>query len=87
MANTSSAKKAVRKILRRTEVNKARRTEMRSSVRRVEEAVAKGDQSAARAAFQEAEPLIARIGQQGIVHRKAASRKISRLAARVKALG
>ena len=87
MANTSSAKKAVRKILRRTEVNKTRRTEMRSTIRRVEEAVSKGDSAAAREALQAAEPLIARIGQRGIIHRKAASRKISRLAARVKALG
>ena len=87
MANTSSAKKAVRKILRRTAVNKARRTEMRGSIRRVEEALAKGDPSAARDAFKVAEPLIARSAQQGIVHRKAASRKISRLSARLKALG
>lgn len=87
MANTSSAKKAVRKILRRTAVNKDRRTEMRSSIRRVEEAVASGDSAAAREAFSAAEPLIARIGQRGIIHRKSASRKISRLAARVKALG
>ena len=87
MANTTSAKKAVRKILRRTTVNKDRRTEMRSSIRRVEEAVASGDSNAARAAFQVAEPLIARTGQRGIIHRKAANRKISRLAARVKALG
>ncbi len=87
MANTSSAKKAVRKILRRTAVNKDRRTEMRSSIRSVEEAVASGDSAAARAAFSAAEPLISRIGQRGIIHRKSASRKISRLAARVKALG
>lgn len=87
MANTKSAKKAVRKIARRTDVNKNRRTEMRSSVRRVEEAVANGDAAAAREAFSAAEPLIARIGQRGIIHRKAASRKISRLAARIKALG
>jgi len=87
MANTSSAKKAVRKILRRTAVNKDRRTEMRSSIRSVEEAVASGDSAAARSAFAVAEPLIARIGQRGIIHRKSASRKISRLAARVKALG
>lgn len=86
MANTRSAKKAVRKILRRTEVNKNRRTAMRSSIRSVEEAVEKGDQDAARKALSVAEPLIARTGQLGIIHRKTASRKISRLAARVKAL-
>ena len=87
MANTSSAKKAVRKILRRTEVNKSRRTEMRSRIRRLEEALAKGDQPAARDAFRAAESLIARSGQLGLVHRKTASRKISRLSTRLKALG
>lgn len=87
MANTASAKKAVRKIMRRTLVNKDRRTEMRSSIRKVEEAVARGDQAAAREAFAVAEPLIARVGQRGIIHRKSASRKISRLSAQIKALG
>jgi small subunit ribosomal protein S20 len=87
MANTKSAKKAARQTIRRTNVNKARRTRLRSSVRKVEEAIALGNKEAAVAALKEAEPIIARTGQTGIVHRKAASRKVSRLAKRVGAMG
>lgn len=83
MANTKSAKKAVRKITRQTEVNKARRTRMRSEVRRVEEAIASGNKSAAVTALKEVEPVLARTAQKGIVHKRTASRKISRLTARV----
>ena len=86
MANTKSAKKAVRKIARRTEINKSRRTNMRSHVRQVEEAIASGDQSAAKDALKTAEPVLMRTAQKGIVHKNAASRKVSRLAARVKAM-
>ena len=87
MANTKSAKKAVRQTERRTEANKARRSRMRGSVRKVEEAIASGDKQAAQAALKEAEPIIARTGQKGMVHRKTASRKVSRLAKRVGAMG
>jgi small subunit ribosomal protein S20 len=87
MANTKSAKKAARQTNRRTEVNKARRTRLRSSVRKVEEAIASGDKNAAAAARKAAEPVIVRTGQVGVVHRKAASRKVSRLAKRVGAMG
>jgi small subunit ribosomal protein S20 len=87
MANTKSAKKAVRQTERRTEANKARRSRMRSSVRKVEEAIASGDKQAAQAALKEAEPIITRTGQMGMVHRKTASRKVSRLAKRVGAMG
>jgi len=87
MANTKSAKKAARQTVRRTEVNKSRRTRLRSSVRKVEEAIASGNKEAAAAALKEAEPIIARNAQKGIVHRKTASRKVSRLAKRVRALG
>jgi small subunit ribosomal protein S20 len=86
MANTSSAKKAVRKIARRTAVNKSRRSEMRTYVRKVEEAIASRNAEAAAAALHEAQPLIARAAQKGIVHQNTASRKISRLTKRVKAL-
>jgi small subunit ribosomal protein S20 len=86
MANTSSAKKAVRKIERRTAVNKSRRSEMRTYVRKVEEAIEAKDAAAAAAALHEAEPKLARAAQKGIVHENAASRKISRLTKRVKAL-
>ncbi|MEM8798302.1 MAG: 30S ribosomal protein S20 [Pseudomonadota bacterium] len=84
MANTPSAKKAVRKIARRTAVNKTRRTRMRTYIRRVEEAIAGGDQAGALEAFNAAQPEIMRAAQRGIIHRNAASRKVSRLAKRVK---
>ena len=87
MANTKSAKKAARQTVRRTEVNKAQRTRLRSSVRKVEEAIASGNKEAAAAALKEAEPIIARTAQKGVVHRKTGSRKVSRLAKRVRALG
>ena len=86
MANTKSAQKAVRKIARRTAVNKSRRSQMRTYVRKVEDAITAKDASAAAEALRGAEPLIARAAQKGIVHKNAASRKISRLAKRVKAL-
>ena len=86
MANTSSAKKAVRKIERRTAVNRTRRSQMRTYVRKVEEALASGDANAAQAALSAAEPLVMRAAQKGIVHKNTASRKISRLTVRVKAL-
>jgi small subunit ribosomal protein S20 len=86
MANTPSAKKAVRKIERRTAVNKSRRSQMRTYVRKVEEAIAAGDPDAAAKAFRAAEPLVMRAAQKGIVHKNTASRKVSRLSARVHAL-
>jgi len=86
MANTPSAKKAVRKIETRTAVNKARRSRMRTFLRKVEEAIASGDQSAASAALKAAQPELHRAAGKGIVHRNLASRKVSRLASRIKAL-
>jgi small subunit ribosomal protein S20 len=86
MANTQSAKKAVRKIERRTDVNRARRSQMRTYVKKVEEAIASGDKTAASQALNDAEPLIMRAAQKGIVHKNTASRKVSRLAHRVNAL-
>lgn len=83
MANTSSAKKATRKIARRTEVNKARRTRMRGEVRKVEEAIASGDRTSAVAALRQAEPEIMRAAQKGVIHKSSASRKVSRLAHRI----
>ncbi len=87
MANTSSAKKATRKIAHRTSVNTLRRSRMRTFVRAVEDAITSGDAKKASAALQVAEPEIVRAGQSGIIHRKAASRKVSRLSKRVKKLG
>jgi small subunit ribosomal protein S20 len=87
MANTKSAKKAARQIERRTVVNRSRRSHLRSAVRKVEEAIAAGDRSLALAAMAQAEPVIVRAAQKNIVHRNAASRKVSRLAHRIAALG
>lgn len=86
MANTKSAKKAARQTIKRTERNKSRRSQMRGSVRKVEEAIAAGDKAAAQAALKDAEPVLARTAQRGILHRKTASRKVSRLAKRIRAL-
>lgn len=87
MANTTSARKAARKIAKRTEINKSRRTRVRNSVRSVEEAITKGDRTAALAAFKTAEPDLMRAAQRGIVSKQSASRKVSRLAHRIAALG
>ena len=86
MANTSSAKKATRKIARRTAVNKNRRSRVRSFVRKVEVALAAGDKAAAQAAFIEAQPELMRAASKGVMHTNTASRKVSRLAQRVKSL-
>ena len=87
MANTKSARKATRVIARRTEVNKSRRTVLRSSVRKVEEAIASGDKTVASAALKAAEPVIMRAAQRGVVHKNNASRKVSRLAHRIAKIG
>ncbi len=87
MANTKSAKKAARKIARKTTINKSRRTRVRSQVRKVEDALAAGDAKAAAEALRGAQPELMRAAQKGILHKNTASRKVSRLAARVKALG
>jgi small subunit ribosomal protein S20 len=86
MANNPGAKKAIRKIARRTEVNKARRSRVRTFVRQVEEALAAGNADAAKAAFLVAQPELARAATKGVMHANTASRKVSRLAKRVKAL-
>ncbi|MEL6476017.1 MAG: 30S ribosomal protein S20 [Pseudomonadota bacterium] len=83
MANTPSAKKRVRQIARRTEVNKSRRSRVRTFIRKVEEAIASGDQGAALSALKAAQPEIMRGAQKGIMHRNAASRKVSRLHHRI----
>ena len=80
MANTTSAKKATRKIARRTIVNKARRTKLRGAVRTVEEAIKSGDRNAALEAMKRAEPELMQAAQRNIIHRNNASRKVSRLA-------
>ena len=86
MANTPGAKKAVRKIARRTEVNKARRSRVRTFLRRFEEAVAAGDAAQAKAAFVEAQSELMRAVSKGVVHKNTGARKVSRLAAQLKKL-
>ncbi|MGD1934023.1 MAG: 30S ribosomal protein S20 [Candidatus Phaeomarinobacter sp.] len=87
MANTRSAKKMVRKIERRTEVNRARTSRMRTFIRKVEEAIASGDQTASKDALKAAQSEIMRAASNGILHKNTASRKVSRLSSRIKALG
>ncbi len=87
MANTSSAKKATRKIARRAKVNGERIGRVRTYVRKVDEAIASGDKNAAAAALKAAQPELMRAAQKGVIPKKTASRKVSRLAARVKAVG
>lgn len=86
MANTVSAKKMTRKIAKRTAVNRSRRSRMRTFIRKVEEAIASGNQNEAVAALRSAEPELMRAAQKGIVHKNTASRKVSRLAQRIKTL-
>jgi small subunit ribosomal protein S20 len=86
MANTSSAKKATRVAARRAVINKDRTSRVRTSVRKVEEALSANDKAAAEAALRAAEPELMRGAQKGILHKNAAARKVSRLAKRVKAI-
>jgi small subunit ribosomal protein S20 len=87
MANTKSAKKATRQIARRTEVNKSRRTQVRTAMRKVEDAIASGDASSAAAALRAAEPVLMRAAQKGILHKNTASRKVSRLTHQIAKIG
>jgi small subunit ribosomal protein S20 len=86
MANTQSATKAARQAVRRTSINKARSSQVKSTVRKVEEAIASGNKDAAKAAFAAAQPVLMRAAQKSVVHKKAASRKVSRLSSRLKGM-
>ncbi|MEM0990959.1 MAG: 30S ribosomal protein S20 [Pseudomonadota bacterium] len=86
MANSPQAKKRIRQIERRTAVNKSRRSRVRTFIRKVEDAIKAGDQSAARDALKAAQPEIMRSVTKGIAHKNTASRKVSRLNARIKAM-
>jgi small subunit ribosomal protein S20 len=83
MANTKSARKAARQAVRKTAINKSRRTQLRNSMRKVEEAIATGDRTKASDALKAAEPAIMRAAQIGVIHKNNASRKVSRLNHRV----
>ena len=86
MANTPQARKRVRQTARRTEVNQARKSRIRTFIRKVEEAIASGDKDGAQAAFRAAQPEIVRGANKGVLHKSTASRKVSRLAQRVKTM-
>ena len=86
MANTSSAKKMARKIERRTALNKGRRSRMRTYVKKLQEAVAAGDATAARDALRTAESEVMKAVSKGVIHKNTGSRTVSRLAARVKSM-
>jgi small subunit ribosomal protein S20 len=86
MANNPGAKKAIRKIARRTEVNTARRSRVRTFLRKFEDAVTAGDSAVARDAFIAAQSELMRAVSKGVVHKNTGSRKVSRLAARLKAM-
>ncbi|MDB5452602.1 MAG: ribosomal protein [Caulobacteraceae bacterium] len=86
MANTPGAKKAIRKIQRRTEVNKARRSRVRTYIRKFEEALEAGDAGVAKTAFVEAQSELMRAVGKGVVHKNTGARKVSRLAAQLKKL-
>ena len=86
MANNPGARKAIRKIARRTEVNKARRSRVRTYVRKFEEAIAAADAAAATTAFVDAQSELMRAVSRGVVHKNTGARKVSRLAAQLKKL-
>ena len=86
MANTQSAKKATRVSARRATINKNRNSMVRSALRKVEEAISAGNQQAALAALQTAEPQLMRGAQKGVFHKNTASRKVSRLTHRIRAI-
>lgn len=86
MANSPQAKKRARQNEARFEVNKARRSRIRTFIRKVEEAIASGDKAAAAAAFQAAQPEMMRGVTKGVLHKNTVARKLSRLASRVNAL-
>lgn len=86
MANTPQSKKRARQNEARFAVNKARRSRIRTFLRKVEEAIASGDQTAATAALREAQPELMRGITKGVFHKNTVARKMSRLSSRVKAL-
>jgi small subunit ribosomal protein S20 len=87
MPNIASSKKRVRTTAKRTAINTARKTRVRGLIRKVEEALTKGDKAAARTALQAAEPEIMRGVSKGILHKNTGARKVSRLTKRIAKLG
>jgi small subunit ribosomal protein S20 len=87
MANTTQSAKRARQSEKRFAVNKARRSRIRTYLRKVEEAIASGDKAAAETALRAAQPELMRGVTKGVMHKNTASRKMSRLSSRVKSLG
>ncbi|MDG5496873.1 30S ribosomal protein S20 [Niveispirillum sp. BGYR6] len=87
MANHKSAEKRIRQTARRTEINRARVSRIRTFLKKVETAIATGDKSAAAEAFKSAQPELMRGATKGVLHKNTVSRKLSRLSSRIKALG
>jgi small subunit ribosomal protein S20 len=86
MASHKSAEKRIRQIVKRTAINRARMSRVRTFVKKVETAIASGDKDAARSAFQVAQPELHRAITKGLLHKNTVSRKLSRLATRINAL-
>jgi len=86
MAYHASAKKSIRQIKKRTQVNRARIGRIRTFLRKVEDAIASGDREQAVAAFRTAQPQLMRGANNGVIHRNTVARKLSRLTARIKAM-
>lgn len=86
MANHQSAKKRIRQIRRRSQVNRSRLSRMRTYVKKVEAAIESGDAAAAKDALKAVEPQLMRSAQKGIIHKNTASRKLSRLSARIQSM-
>ena len=86
MATHVSAEKRIRQTARRTEINRARLSRIRTFLKKVEMAIAAGDRDAARAAFAAAQPELQRGAQKGVMHKNTVARRLSRLSARIKAL-
>lgn len=87
MAHHKSAKKRIRQTVGRTEINRVRVSRIRTFVKKFELAAASGDKDAAQAALRAAMPVLQRGVSRGVIHRNTAARKLSRMSARVKALG
>ncbi|MEO9190866.1 MAG: 30S ribosomal protein S20 [Acetobacteraceae bacterium] len=87
MANTASARKRIRQTVRRTARNQARTSRMRTFIKKVEVAITGGDKAVAAAALQAAQPEMQRASGKGVIHRNTVSRRLSRLSARIKAMG
>lgn len=86
MANSPQARKRIRQNVKRAAVNGARKSRIRTFIRKVEEAIASGDNDAAKEALKAAQPEIVRGANKGVMHKNAAARKVSRLAQRVKTM-